>query len=155
MNVTLGPVAIGMQQSTAVSHAMTGVENGGVQTWNSTRGVIETPELGAPGGGLFDPHPVAKKFAPFCTTVFISCGSNVTWTLYMTSGIAGGIAGQVNDPAQDVPIASGTGPSLEIVNREFLRTQLLRVVVGAAAVVPNLVIANFISTSSSGGRVIA
>ena len=155
VNVNLGPVAIGMQQSTALTYVMSGVHNAGDTTWDATRGVIVTPELAANGGGLFNPHVIANKAAPFCTTVFISCGSAVTWTLFMTSGIAGGTADQVNNPAQDVPIETGTGPALIIVNREFLRTQMLRVVTAAAATVPTLVIANFISTSSSGGRVIA
>lgn len=156
MNVILGPVAIGLQQSVAPTFAMTGVANAGEMTWNSARGVVETPILTAAGGGLFDPHVVASRAAPFCTTVFISCNSAVTWTLYMTSGIPGGTAPQVNDPAQDAPIlVSGTGPSLVLVNREFLRTQLLRVVTAAAVTTPNLIIANFISTSTSGGRVIA
>ena len=156
MNVTLGPVAIGMQQSVAVSFAMSGLDNPGELTWDAARGVLVAPVLGAAGGGLFNPHAIANRAAPFCTTVFISCGAAVTWNIYMTSGIEGGAAGEVHDPAQDVPIVEGgTGPKLVLLNRELLRTQRIRVVTGAAAVVPTLVIANFISTASSGGRVIA
>ena len=156
----LGPNSLGIQQSAAIGATLTGVRipytAPAAPTWAQARSVyVEPPAVGG-AGGLFRPQ-IANEYAnPFCTTMFISCGAGVTWEVFLTSGIADGDdATTIDDPVNDVPLVSGTGPELVLINREMLRSQHIRVVCSAAAGKDTIIITNFAAVLNSGGRLVA
>jgi hypothetical protein len=88
--------------------------------------------------------------------MFMSCGAGVTWEVFITSGLTDGVpTTTVDAPVNDVPLASGTGPELVLINRELLRSQLIRVVCSAAAGKDTIIIINFAAVMNSGGRLVA
>jgi hypothetical protein len=152
----LGPNAIGIQQSAAIGAALTGILNPNAPTWVQPRSVyVEPPAVGGVGG-LFRPQVASEYANPFCTTMFMSCGAGVTWEVFITSGLTDGVpTTTVDAPVNDVPLASGTGPELVLINRELLRSQLIRVVCSAAAGKDTIIIINFAAVMNSGGRLVA
>lgn len=152
--VELGAESIGVEHSVTGGNAITGILSVGELTWDPERGVASRDELSGAGEGLIDLRTLRRHGNVYCTFVHVMVDAGVNWAVALTSGLGDGSATEVDDPARDAQLASGTGPSVVRINQECLPTQLLRFTADAGTG-PSRVVAMVCKTHGSGGRLIS
>jgi len=106
--------------------------------------------------GLMDPTPHVNAHShAFCTGVQIFQADGLAWGVFLTDGMGGGTDVEVDDPAHDILLASGTDRAYQKLNVELLPGQKIRVVCAVATTFDTRVIAMFANVIGPGGRLIA
>lgn len=150
--VRLGANAVGIE------HVADGADFTGVVSsdndpnYNGDRGVLEHDPVTVDGEGLFDPHQYVDRDNPYCT--FIQIISDGNWTIYVTSGLEDGTEDQVDAPANDQEIATGTGNVHYRMNIELLPQQKIRIVTTGNTITARAIV-HFANTLNCGGRMIS
>lgn len=139
--VVLSAESVGIEQVVSDGNRFTGIlpPSGTLETVterNVDREVVEIPDLGADGGGLYNLYEwftLAGRHI-YVTSLHIATDDpTVEWAAYLTSGLRDGDATTLDDTSFDVELASGTGGSMQALQGEMLPQQCIRITTTALA----------------------